>query len=343
MLFNIQQCYHITEFKTVLSEMFLHRNGKNLLVNISVSLWLAIQVVALLSSTIFFLFMTKAPLRPSWDSYKEKRSSSDPPNVQSVEEKIQFDPKSMKVNTTNEIKEAVKELAIENSDLHKLANTSRDLQRAIEDLNHIWKNLQTYTPKFAIFPTNYFNSMYGGYYLPKKGYVLEQTSAGPEKEENTPKITNRNSCWNPRNKCFSSSFQDDFPYNSPFGKAKRTDTTSEKKTSFDVTTLEGRNKLKEHFRSQKNDHDDDNRNFILKSVDANSNKQSCEIGDNNKTNENKEQSLLDIQYQDIARNDRNNKKLKRVFLLGRGWISRKQLELEEQKYGKTSYVRNTHV
>lgn len=342
MLLNIQKCYYITELKTVKAEKNSYRNSKSPFVNIPISVWLAIQVIAVFSTIIFF--KSRDPFGRKWSSENETSNSSNPSDFLSEEGKIQVNLRSTKENMEDELREIIQKLTTENKDLLMLVDTSKDLRRAVEELNEICKNFQAQVPEIAIVPTGYFISAFGGYYLPKKGHTMENTLGEHEKKIGIPKITNNKSFWNPKSKSFPIfSHKEDFICNTPSTRDIRTDYASGKKASFDITTIEGRNKLKEHLKSQKQDKDDDIKKFKLKPVDANSNKQSCEKSHNDKTNENEELSVLDIQYQDIARFDHNNRKLKRVFLLGRGWISRKQLEFEEQKFGKTSYVRNTNV
>ena len=70
-----------------------------------------------------------------------------------------------------------------------------------------------------------------------------------------------------------------------------------------------------------------NGNSVLKQIDI-----------NHLLNEN-DSKVLNIRYQDVLKRDQNNNKFRRIFILGRGWVSSKKLEQEETKFGPSSFIK----
>lgn len=52
-----------------------------------------------------------------------------------------------------------------------------------------------------------------------------------------------------------------------------------------------------------------------------------------------DQSLPPLRYRDVVIIDKNNKRLKRIFIPGRGWLSTNKFLLEKGMYGEHSIVR----
>lgn len=105
--------------------------------------------------------------------------------------------------------------------------------------------------------------------------------------------------------------------------------------SFDISTTEGREKWKKYIREQlvkpkfsqpSNVPCNGNSNSVLKQIDM------------NHLNEN-DSKVLNIRYQDVLKRDQNNNKFRRIFILGRGWVSSKKLEQEETKFGPSSFIK----
>lgn len=104
------------------------------------------------------------------------------------------------------------------------------------------------------------------------------------------------------------------------------------KSSFDISTTEGRVKWKEYIKDQLVKSKESkppvgNYISVLKSINTN------QISSENT------QGSIDVRYQDIVKSDQNNKRFRRIFILGRGWVSLKKLEEEEQRYGSASLVK----
>ncbi|CUM50394.1 uncharacterized protein AC631_01768 [Debaryomyces fabryi] len=104
--------------------------------------------------------------------------------------------------------------------------------------------------------------------------------------------------------------------------------------SFDISTTEGREKWKKYIREQ-----------LIKSkstqsptVASNCNSVLKQIDINHLRVEN-DPKVLNIRYQDVLKRDQNNNKFRRIFILGRGWVSSRKLEQEELKFGPSSFIK----
>lgn len=88
--------------------------------------------------------------------------------------------------------------------------------------------------------------------------------------------------------------------------------------SFDIVSAEGRKEWSIYMREQMS-----NRGFK----------------DWRGQEELEDQNVLPLQYRDVVTVDQNNKPLKRILVLGRGWVSAKQMCQEIEEYGIDAYVR----
>lgn len=104
--------------------------------------------------------------------------------------------------------------------------------------------------------------------------------------------------------------------------------------SFDISTSQGREKWKKYIREQLIK----TRPTQLPSIPSNSSSVLKQIDINHLRNEN-DPKVLNIRYQDVLKRDQNNNKFRRIFILGRGWVSSKKLEEEELKFGPSSFIK----
>lgn len=119
--------------------------------------------------------------------------------------------------------------------------------------------------------------------------------------------------------------------------------------SFDISTTEGREKWKKYIReqlvkpkfTQPSTVPCNGNGNVLKQIDpcnGNGNSVLKQIDINHLLNEN-DSKVLNIRYQDVLKRDQNNNKFRRIFILGRGWVSSKKLEQEETKFGPSSFIK----
>ncbi|KAK6465055.1 hypothetical protein DFJ63DRAFT_338932 [Scheffersomyces coipomensis] len=109
------------------------------------------------------------------------------------------------------------------------------------------------------------------------------------------------------------------------------------KINFDIATPEGRDKLKDFLSKKVNC---ENENFIttVKSEPLSTSGSTLSPEDLSiKINEINESNPR-LRYEDLPRFDHNMKKLKRIFIPERGWVSHLQIESEEKKYGSSSFI-----
>lgn len=118
-------------------------------------------------------------------------------------------------------------------------------------------------------------------------------------------------------------------------------------SSFDISTQEGRQRWKQYIAERlengKTRHRDTSTAFngsgVLQPIDTE--QASNKVVDLKKhltsssPTQGKNQKL---RYMDICKTDQNNKRFRRIFILGRGWVSTKKLEEEEKELGSSSFV-----
>lgn len=116
----------------------------------------------------------------------------------------------------------------------------------------------------------------------------------------------------------------------------------EKKKNFDISTIKGREKLKAYLKNaieSKSDGSFEIKNSISNnSCDLVLEKHDLKVEKNSL--EKKPTNQIKLKYQDIVKFDSNNKKLKRIFVPGRGWVALKKLEEEEIEYGSASIIKS---
>lgn len=111
--------------------------------------------------------------------------------------------------------------------------------------------------------------------------------------------------------------------------------------SFDIATEEGRTRWKRYIREQILKDSTDNSvktcvdpSRIHMNATENALMKECNLAGVNASNK-----ALSMRYEDIKWTDQNSKKFRRIFILGRGWVSSKKLEQEEKEYGSSSFVK----
>lgn len=118
-------------------------------------------------------------------------------------------------------------------------------------------------------------------------------------------------------------------------------------SSFDISTQEGRQRWKQYIAERlengKTGHRDMHTVFngssVLQPIDTEQATNKAVDSKKHLTSTSPTQGKHQkLRYMDICKTDQNNKKFRRIFILGRGWVSTKKLEQEEKELGSSSYV-----
>lgn len=314
-LMNIQKCFHQADILERAVEFNRTSPGTSWVVIVCVIISLFIQGFIAMHSVATFIFRNRDY------EYQERNIRKLGDNFEILNDK--------QIELYDTVTSLIGTIKSETRNLQGRLNRGGDVRREIENISDNlektiieFSQMKAYVysscgPTAAILPPQIENS---GYYRKTQNKKPNISS----KVENYSKFTKLAVEQ-------VSSVKESADYSIPIESAFAKENCNGK--SFDISTTEGREKWKVYIKEQLKEKPKvvvtprANSGGVLKAIDTNY------VGEDN------DSKVLEIKYEDVLRRDQNNKKFRRIFVLGRGWVSSKKLEEEELKFGSSSYIK----